>query len=48
MRPIAYVHTDLPEKFGTPRQCGIAPSLKGRIVFEPEYRVREAFRGIFG
>ena len=48
MRPIAYVHTDLPEKFGTPRQCGIAPSLKGRIVFEPEFRVREAFRGLDG
>jgi tRNA-Thr(GGU) m(6)t(6)A37 methyltransferase TsaA len=48
MRPIAHVHTDLPEKFGTPRQCGIAPSLKGRIVFEPEFRVREAFRGLDG
>jgi tRNA-Thr(GGU) m(6)t(6)A37 methyltransferase TsaA len=48
MRPIAHVYTDLPEKFGTPRQCGIAPSLKGRIVFEPEFRVREAFRGLDG
>lgn len=48
MKPIAYIHTDLPEKFGTPRQCGIAPSLKGRIVFEPEFRVREAFRGLDG
>ena len=48
MRPIAYIQTDLPEKFGTPRQCGIAPSLKGRIVFEPEFRVREAFRGLDG
>ena len=48
MKPIAYIYTDLPEKFGTPRQCGIAPSLKGRIVFEPEYRVREAFRGLDG
>ena len=48
MRPIAYIHTDLHEKFGTPRQCGIAPSLKGRIVFEPEFRVREAFRGLDG
>ena len=48
MRPIAYIHTDLPEKFGVPKQCGLVEGLKGRIVFEPEFRVREAFRGLDG
>lgn len=45
MKPIARVYNDFDEKFGIPRQSGLAeiPSL---IVFEPEYRVREAFRGL--
>ena len=43
---IARIYTDLPEKFGIPRQSGLAPSLMGRIVFEPEYRNAEALRGL--
>lgn len=46
MAPIAYIHTDLPEKFGVPRQSGRVKELKGRIVFEKEYRVAEAVRGL--
>ena len=46
MIEIAHIHTDLPEKFGLPRQSGVAPSLTGRIVFEPEYRDANALRGI--
>ena len=46
MKIIARIHTDFKEKFGIPRQSGIADELEGRIVFEPEYRVREALRGI--
>ena len=46
MKIIAKIHTDFKEKFGIPRQSGIADALEGRIVFEPEYRVREAIRGI--
>lgn len=38
MKIIAYIHTDFPEKFGIPRQSGLVKELKGRIVFEPEYR----------
>ena len=34
---IAYYRSDLPEKFGVPRQSGLAPNLKGRIVFEEKY-----------
>ena len=46
MKTIARIHTDFPTKFGIPRQSGIIPSLQGRIVFEPEYRISEAVRGL--
>ena len=46
MKVIAHIHTDFPTKFGIPRQSGIIASLQGRIVFEPEYRVAEAVRGL--
>ena len=46
MKTIARIHTDFPTKFGIPRQSGIIPSLQGRIVFEPEYRIPEAVRGL--
>lgn len=48
IRPIAHIQSDFPEKFGVPRQAGIVPELTARIVFEPEYRAAEAFRGIEG
>ena len=47
LKIIARISTDFKEKFGIPRQSGIARTV-GRIVFEPEYRVREALRGIEG
>ena len=46
--PIAYIRTDFAEKFGIPRQSGLVESLRGRIVFLPEYRNPEALRGIEG
>ena len=46
MKAIAHIHTDFPTKFGIPRQSGIIASLQGKIVFEPEYRVAEAVRGL--
>ncbi len=45
LKKIAVIHTDFSEKFGIPRQSGLAPA-KGRIVFEPEYRNPDALRGI--
>ena len=48
MKIIAHIHTDFPEKFGLPRQSGLVEGLTGKIVFEPEYRVPEALRGIEG
>lgn len=46
MKAIAHIHTDFGSKFGIPRQSGLIANLTGRIVMEPEYRVREAFRGL--
>lgn len=44
--PIARIRTDFPEKFGVPRQSGLVASLRALVVFEPEFRVPEAFRGL--
>lgn len=46
MKVIARIHTDFPTKFGIPHQSSRIDSLKARIVFEPEYRVLEALRGL--
>jgi tRNA-Thr(GGU) m(6)t(6)A37 methyltransferase TsaA len=46
IKVIAHIRTDLPEKFGIPRQSGLAPNLKGTIIFEPEYRNPDAVRGL--
>lgn len=48
LRPIALYRGALGSKFGIPRQSGLVPSLKGRIVFEPDFRNREALRGLEG
>ena len=45
---IAHIETDFDSKFGVPRQAGLIPELDGRIVFEPDYRVTEALRGLEG
>lgn len=47
MKIIAKIHNDFKEKFGIPRQSGLADNLSV-IVFEKEYRVPEALRGIEG
>ena len=47
-RVIAHIENDYKEKFGIPRQSGLVESLVSRIVFEPEYRNPDAFRGIEG
>lgn len=45
---IARINTDLPEKFGVPRQSGLVPQLRGTIVLEPAYRNPDALRGLEG
>lgn len=46
IKPIAHIRNDLKTKFGVPRQSGLAKSLVSKIVFEPEFRVDDALRGL--
>lgn len=46
IQPIATIHTEFPEKFGIPRQSGLAVNLQARIVFEPMFRNPDALRGL--
>lgn len=46
LKEIAHIRSDFPEKFGIPRQSGLVEELVSTIVFEPEYRVPEALRGL--
>ncbi len=43
---IGHVESDFPDKFGIPRQSGLAEHLMARIVLEEEFRVPEALRGL--
>ena len=47
IKPIAHIYTDFPEKFGIPRQSGIAQT-EGKIIFEEAYRNTDAVRGLDG
>ena len=44
--PIARIRSSFPTKFGIPRQSGLVPELQADIVFEPEFAVPEAVRGL--
>ena len=46
IKVIARIRNDFTEKFGIPRQSGLANSVISRIVFGPEYRNDDALRGI--
>lgn len=46
MKPIAHIYTDFKTKFGLPRQSGLVEEIAGKIVFEKEYSVPEAFKGL--
>lgn len=48
LKVIARVYDDFPTKFGIPRQSGIVEAVKGRVIFEPEYRNADALRGLDG
>lgn len=43
---VAKIHTEFTDKFGIPRQSGLVSSLRGEIVFEPEFRSMDAIRGL--
>ena len=44
--PIAEYHTILEDKFGLPRQSGLADYLEGTIIFKGEWADPEALRGL--
>lgn len=46
MKPIAHIYTDFKTKFGLPRQSGLIEEITGKIVFEKEYSIAEAFKGL--
>lgn len=46
LKPIAHIHSEFPDKFGIPRQSGLIDDLKSQIIFEPEFRIPEAFKGL--
>ena len=46
IKPIAIMRSDFHSKFGIPRQSGLVSQLRSTIVFEPEYRIADALRGI--
>ncbi len=48
LKVIAYARNGHTDKFGIPRQSREASPILTRIVFEPEYNVAEALRGIEG
>lgn len=48
LKVIAYARNGHTDKFGIPRQSRDESPILTRIVFEPEYRVAEALRGIEG
>lgn len=45
---VAKIKSDFPDKFGIPRQSGLLKKMKSSIVFEPEFRVADALRGLEG
>lgn len=45
LKIIARIYNDYTEKFGIPRQSGII-DIESKILFEPEFRNREALRGL--
>ncbi len=48
MEKIAFISSDLKDKFGIPRQSGILTESLARVIFTPEYRREEAVRGLDG
>ena len=46
IKAIAEIRSDFPTKFGIPRQSGLVDSLRGEVIFTPEYRSADAVRGL--
>ena len=48
MKVIAHIENDYTAKFAIPRQSGLVEGVVSTIVFEPECRQENAFRGLEG
>ncbi len=48
MRPIGYISSDFPTKFGIPRQSGLVDALKSTLILDPEFANPDVFRGLEG
>ena len=48
LRPVAVYRCDFPEKFGLPRQSGLASRLRGRVELAPAFSNPDYVRGIEG
>jgi len=48
LTPIATIHSPFREKFATPRQPGLTPSVQAKISFQPGFATPEAVRGLEG
>jgi tRNA-Thr(GGU) m(6)t(6)A37 methyltransferase TsaA len=46
LQPIAYIRSPFREKFATPRQPGLTPSIRGIVEFCPGFDAHEAVRGL--
>lgn len=46
MEPIGHIRSPFAEKFGIPRQSGLAPSVRCRLEFAPAYRHADFVRGL--
>ena len=46
MEPIAHIRSPFVEKFGVPRQSGLAPHVTARVEFTPAYRHPDFVRGL--
>lgn len=48
IKPIAVFRSPFKSKFGIPKQAGLVAELDGEIVFQPEFRNKDALRGLEG
>ena len=48
IKVIARIRSDFKTKFGVPRQSGLVPGARARLVFEPQFRNPESVRGLDG
>ena len=46
IEPVAHIRSCFPDKFGIPRQSGLAPSLKAEIILEKKFRNPDILRGL--